>query len=128
MARALCRTVSQDDPRVDVRPWGSYEVLSDESASWKVKRMTVRPGCRLSYQSHVHRTEHWTVVQGTAEVLLDGETHFVEEGTCITVPKGAKHRCGNPGAEDLVFVEVQVGDYFGEDDIVRYEDDYGRAG
>ena len=119
--------MTADADRVVIRPWGSYEVLSDESASWKVKYLTVSPGSRLSYQSHEHRTEHWTVVQGTAEVLLDGETHVVEVGSCIVVPKGAKHRCTNPGVEDLVFVEVQIGDYFGEDDIVRYEDDYGRV-
>ena len=119
--------MSQPDPRVEVRPWGSYEVLSDDAAAWKVKYLTVTPGARLSYQSHEHRAEHWTVVQGTAEVLLDGTTHLVEVGSCIEVPKGAKHRCGNPGTVDLVFVEVQIGDYFGEDDIVRYEDDYGRV-
>jgi mannose-6-phosphate isomerase-like protein (cupin superfamily) len=120
--------MSPTDSRAEVRPWGSYEVLSDESATWKVKYLTVLPGRRLSYQSHEHRAEHWTVVQGTAEVLLDGETHLVEVGSCIVVPRGAKHRCGNPGTVDLIFVEVQIGDYFGEDDIVRYEDDYGRVG
>jgi mannose-6-phosphate isomerase len=118
--------MSRTDSRTEVRPWGSYEVLSSESATWQVKHMTVLPGQRLSYQSHEHRAEHWTVVQGTAEVLLDGETHLLEVGSCIDVPRGAKHRCGNPGTDDLIFVEVQIGDYFGEDDIVRYEDDYGR--
>ena len=119
--------MSQSGSKAEVRPWGSYEVLSDEASNWNVKQLTVLPGRRLSYQSHEHRAEHWTVVQGTAEVLLDGETYLLEVGTGIVVPKGAKHRCGNPGTEDLIFVEVQVGDYFGEDDIVRYEDDFGRA-
>ncbi len=89
--------------------------------------MTILPGRRLSYQSHERRAEHWTVVQGVAEVLLDGATHTVETGESIDVPVHAKHRCANPGDVDLVFVEVQTGDYFGEDDIVRYEDDYGRV-
>jgi mannose-6-phosphate isomerase-like protein (cupin superfamily) len=120
--------VSATQPTTELRPWGSYEVLHDGAATWKVKYLTVLPGRRLSYQSHQHRAEHWTVVQGTAEVLLDGETHFLEVGSCIEVPTGAKHRVGNPGDVDLVFVEVQTGDYFGEDDIVRYEDDFGRAG
>ena len=120
--------MSGTDSRPETRPWGSYEVLSDGFATWKVKYLTVLAGRRLSYQSHEHRAEHWTIVQGTAEVLLDGETHLLEVGSCIEVPLGAKHRCGNPGTEDLIFVEVQTGDYFGEDDIVRYEDDFGRAG
>jgi mannose-6-phosphate isomerase len=113
--------------RVDLRPWGSFEVLSDAPHS-KVKYLTVLPGCRLSYQSHEHRAEHVTVVQGTAEVILDGVSHFLEVGSCIDVPQGAKHRYGNPGTADLIVVEVQTGDYFGEDDIVRYEDDFGRVG
>lgn len=112
----------------NVRPWGSYAILSDTEAHSKVKYMTIKPGHRLSYQSHEHRAEHWTVVQGTAEVLLDGVTHIVGVGSSIDVPIGAKHRCANPGDVDLVFVEVQTGDYFGEDDIVRFEDDYGRTG
>jgi mannose-6-phosphate isomerase len=114
--------------RVEVRPWGSFEVLDDAAAHWKVKYLTVHPGRRLSYQSHARRSEHWVVVQGTAEVLLDGVTHTLATGESIDVPVGARHRCANPGDVDLVFVEVQRGDYFGEDDIVRYEDDFGRAG
>jgi mannose-6-phosphate isomerase-like protein (cupin superfamily) len=119
--------VSETTPRVEVRPWGSFEVLSDTVHS-KVKYLTVIPGCRLSYQSHAHRAEHWTIVQGTAEVLLDGVLHVLEVGSCIDIPKGSKHRCGNPGSVELIFVEVQTGDAFGEDDIVRYEDDFGRVG
>jgi mannose-6-phosphate isomerase len=114
--------------RIEERPWGSYEILSDDESHSKVKYLTVHPGRRLSYQSHAHRAEHWVVVQGTAEVLLDDVTHLVGVGEAIDVPVGAKHRCSNPGDVDLVFVEVQRGDYFGEDDIVRYEDDFGRVG
>lgn len=110
------------------RPWGSYEVLADAAAHSKVKYLTVHPGKRLSYQSHAHRSEHWIVVQGEAEVLLDGVTHHLEAGDAIDVPVGTRHRCANPGDVDHVFVEVQRGEYFGEDDIVRYEDDFGRAG
>jgi mannose-6-phosphate isomerase len=114
--------------RTEERPWGSFEILDDAEEHSKVKRITIRPGGRLSYQSHERRSEHWVVVQGVAEVLLDGETHEVHPGESIDVPRGAKHRCANAGDVDLVFVEVQLGDYFGEDDIVRFEDDYGRAG
>ena len=110
------------------RPWGRYEVLSDSESHSKVKYMTIHPGRLLSYQSHLRRAEHWIVVQGTAEVLLDGVTHTLGVGESIDVPCGARHRCANPGDVDLVFVEVQQGDYYGEDDIVRYEDDFGRVG
>jgi mannose-6-phosphate isomerase len=110
------------------RPWGSYQVLADAASHSKVKYMTVHPGRRLSYQSHERRAEHWFIVQGTAEVTLDGVVHTVHAGEAIDVAVGVKHRCANPGDVDLVFVEVQSGDYFGEDDIVRYEDDFGRAG
>ncbi len=118
--------MSAPEPVV-VRPWGSYEVLADRPHS-KVKYLVVHPGKRLSYQSHERREEHWTVVEGTAEVLLDDVTHLLGPGETITVPKRAKHRVANPADTDLVFVEVQLGDYFGEDDIVRYEDDFGRVG
>jgi mannose-6-phosphate isomerase len=114
--------------QVEERPWGSFEVLSDSEEHSKVKYLTVNPGRRLSYQSHKHRAEHWIVVHGTAEVLVDGVTHILAPGESIDVPRGARHRCANPGDVDLVFVEVQLGDYFGEDDIVRYEDDFGRLG
>jgi mannose-6-phosphate isomerase len=117
-----------DQGRIDERPWGRFVVLEDGAASWKVKYLTVHPHQRLSYQSHEHRREHWVIVEGTAEVLLDGVTHHLSVGESIDVAVGARHRIGNPGDVDLVFVEVQLGDYFGEDDIVRYEDDFGRAG
>jgi mannose-6-phosphate isomerase-like protein (cupin superfamily) len=110
----------------DVRPWGEYLVLEDE-ATHKVKRITVRSGKRLSYQRHSRRAEHWYVVTGTATVTLDGADHVLGSGEAIDVPRGAAHRMANHGDEDLVFIEVQMGDYFGEDDIERLDDDYGRA-
>lgn len=115
------------EPHLEERPWGSFEVLADGASHWKVKYLEVAPGRRLSYQSHEHRAEHWVVVEGTAEVTIDGVTRRVEVGESIDVPRGARHRCANPGDGPLVFVEVQLGDYFGEDDIVRYEDDFGRV-
>jgi mannose-6-phosphate isomerase len=110
----------------DVRPWGEYEVLEDKDRH-KVKRITVLPGKRLSYQRHERRAEHWFVVAGSALVTLEGVDHRIDAGQAIDIPRGAAHRVANPGGDDLVFIEVQVGDYFGEDDIERLEDDYGRA-
>jgi mannose-6-phosphate isomerase-like protein (cupin superfamily) len=110
----------------DERPWGTYTVL-DDSPTFKVKQITVAPGKRLSYQSHEHRAEHWFVVHGTATVTLDDDVVAVSAGTSIDIPRGSKHRCANEGTEPLVFIEVQHGDSFAEDDIVRYDDDFGRA-
>ncbi|HEX3295860.1 MAG TPA: phosphomannose isomerase type II C-terminal cupin domain [Nocardioides sp.] len=107
------------------RPWGAWHVL-DEGRGYKVKRIEVRPGQRLSYQVHEQRSEHWTVVQGTATCTLDGETFEVEVGGSIDVGIGTAHRVANLHDEDLVLIEVQRGDYTGEDDIVRLDDDYGR--
>ena len=109
-----------------IRPWGSYTVL-DEGAGHKVKRIVVEVGKRLSYQFHQHRAEHWFVVQGDGVVTLDGNTLGVGTGRTVDVPTGVAHRIENVGAEDLVFIEVQHGEYFGEDDIVRLRDDFGRA-
>jgi mannose-6-phosphate isomerase len=110
----------------DERPWGSYTVLED-APTHKVKRIEVLPGKRLSYQRHARRSEHWFMLSGTAEVTLDGVVHRLAAGAAIDIPRGAAHRIANPGSDDLVFVEVQHGDYFGEDDIERLEDDFGRA-
>ena len=107
-------------------PWGGYVVLED-APQHKVKRIEVSPGHRLSYQQHKRRAEHWYVVTGRATVTLDAIQHEVGGGESIDIPLGAAHRVENPGAEGLVFIEVQTGDYFGEDDIVRLDDDYGRA-
>lgn len=108
------------------RPWGSFTVL-DEGEGFKVKRIEVLPGKRLSYQRHSRRDEHWTVVQGTASVTLDGRALSVHLGGSLDVPVGSKHRIANEGAETLVIIEVQRGEYLGEDDIVRFEDDFDRA-
>jgi mannose-6-phosphate isomerase len=110
----------------DERPWGSYTVLSDEAADHKVKRLVVHPGRRLSYQRHSKRAEHWFMVTGTAEVTLDGVVTTLGAGQAIDIPLEGAHRIANVGDTDLVFIEVQHGTYFGEDDIVRLEDDFGR--
>ena len=110
----------------DERPWGNYTVLSDED-DHKVKRIVVHPGKRLSYQTHARRAEHWYVVSGTATVTLDGQDLQVDPGHAVDIGLGTAHRVANEADEDLVFIEVQIGDYFGEDDIVRLEDDFGRS-
>lgn len=108
------------------RPWGKYFVLADEP-HYKLKRIEVDPGQRLSYQFHHHRQEYWTIISGEAVVTLDGEEIVLKYGESIHIPLGAKHRIENRSAELVVFVEVQTGTYFGEDDIVRLEDDYERG-
>lgn len=107
------------------RPWGWYEGL-DRGPRFQVKRLMVRPGAQLSLQRHVHRAEHWTVVSGTAEVTLDGRTFLLSENESTYIPIGARHRLANPGKVPAMLVEVQSGAYLEEDDIVRFEDDYGR--
>lgn len=115
-----------NSPKFDRRPWGSFTVL-DEGAGYKVKRIEVLPGKRLSYQKHRHRNEHWFVVAGTAKVTLNDETIFVETDKTIDIKIGDAHRVENPSqTEDLIFIEIQRGDYLGEDDIIRLEDDFGR--
>jgi len=108
------------------RPWGSWHVL-DEGEGYKVKRIVVEPGRRLSYQRHERRAEHWFVVSGTATCTLDGETVVVSPGETVDVPVGQAHRIANEGDQTVVIIEIQRGSYTGEDDIVRLEDDYGRA-
>ena len=110
----------------DERPWGSYTVLSDAD-DHKVKEIAVLPGKRLSYQSHAKRSEHWFVVRGEGTVTLDGDDVAVGPGSVVDVAVGQAHRMANTGTEELLFVEVQHGTYFGEDDIVRLEDDFGRT-
>ncbi len=107
------------------RPWG-YFVELGKGEGYKIKKIFVKPGKRLSYQMHYHRSEHWIVVKGTAKVVLDGEEFFVHENESIFIPKTAKHRLENPGKIPLEVIEVQVGNYLEEDDIVRFKDDYGR--
>ena len=112
--------------REDHRPWGYYRVLEDEP-DHKVKRLVVYPGKRLSLQRHKHRTEHWLILQGHALITLNDETISMEAGQAMDVPQGAWHRIRNPGAQNMAVIEVQTGNYFGEDDIERAEDDYGRV-
>src|ERR1700679_1195482 len=112
----------------DERPWGTFTVLDDEMSDHKVKRIVVAPGKRLSYQRHAKRAEHWFIVSGTATVTLDGVVLKVQAGESIDIPTEGAHRSANEGDADVVFIEVQHGTYFGEDDIVRLEDDYGRVG
>jgi mannose-6-phosphate isomerase len=110
----------------DNRPWGSFHVL-DEQPGFKVKRISVNPGAQLSLQSHKHRSEHWTVVTGVATVTVGDVTAAFVRGQSIDVPLGAKHRLANFGTSVTEIIEVQFGDYLGEDDIVRYEDMYHRS-
>ena len=115
-----------NSPRYDERPWGNFTVL-DEGAGYKVKRIEVLPGKRLSYQKHAQRAEHWFVTQGTAKVTLDGQEILLAPGQYVDIAVGAAHRVENPGAENVIFIEVQRGNYLGEDDIVRLQDDFGRT-
>jgi mannose-6-phosphate isomerase-like protein (cupin superfamily) len=109
----------------ETRPWGSWHVI-DVSDGYKVKRIHVAPGQRLSLQTHEHRSEHWVVIQGEATCTVGEETVVVGTGQSIDVPLGAAHRLANEGSEELVIIEVQLGSYTGEDDITRLQDDYGR--
>ena len=110
-----------------LRPWGDYESL-DVGKMYQVKRITVQPGAKLSIQKHRHRAEHWTVVEGTARVLCDDRTFDLAENESTFLPLGCVHRLENPGDDTLILIEVQYGDYLGEDDIIRFEDEYGRVG
>jgi mannose-6-phosphate isomerase-like protein (cupin superfamily) len=114
------------DREIDHRPWGWFEVLLDEP-SYKVKRITVNPGQRLSLQFHRRRAEHWFVVAGRGVVTCGDREIPVEAGAAVDIPREAPHRIHNTGAEPLTFIETQRGDYFGEDDIVRLADDYRRT-
>lgn len=115
-----------DDHTTTYRPWGKYTVL-EESEHYKIKKITVNPGATLSLQKHKQRSEHWVVVSGVAQVQIGEEEHEVKKNQSVYVPKGVKHRLGNTGKVPLEIIEVQNGDYVGEDDIVRIEDNYGRA-
>jgi mannose-6-phosphate isomerase len=110
----------------DDRPWGRWEILLDETYC-KVKRITVKPHSRLSYQKHNKREELWTMVKGKGVITLNNEDIKVRPGDVTHIPKEAAHRMSNKTKNDLVFIEIQRGSYFGEDDIIRLEDDYGRV-
>jgi mannose-6-phosphate isomerase len=126
MPEAKLETVADNSPLYDERPWGNFTVL-DEGLGYKVKRIVVLPGKRLSYQKHAQRAEHWFIVNGQAKVTLDGRDVLLNAGEHIDIPIGAAHRIENPGADPLLFIEVQRGAYLGEDDITRLQDDYGRT-
>tara|TARA_B100001093_G_C26356193_1_gene812437 strand:- start:58 stop:408 length:351 start_codon:yes stop_codon:yes gene_type:complete len=107
------------------RPWGRFLVIHDQP-TYKLKRIEVDPGKRLSYQFHNKRSEAWTIVDGVGCITIDGLEKDYLKGDTVLIPLGAKHRIENKGTEKLIFIEVQTGSYFGEDDIVRVEDDYNR--
>ena len=108
------------------RPWGYYVILAD-MPDHKVKRIHIKPGKRISLQRHQHRSEHWHIVMGEAIVTRNDEQIPLKSGESIDIPQGAIHRIENAGQEDMYFIEVQRGSYFGEDDIERFEDDFGRS-
>jgi mannose-6-phosphate isomerase len=111
----------------ELRPWGSFTVL-EERHNYKIKRIEVKPGHRLSLQTHYHRSEHWIIVSGTAKVYCADQETFLFINQSTYVPVGAWHRLENPGVLPLIMIEVQSGEYLGEDDIVRLQDDYARIG
>ena len=119
------RAINVADTNSD-RPWGRYEVLSS-SAIHQVKNVYVLPGKRLSYQRHQQRAEHWFIVTGDARITLDGDSFEMSAGDSIDIEIGVAHRIENIGTTELLFTEVQTGTYFGEDDIERLEDDFGRS-
>lgn len=115
-----------DHQEQECRPWGYYVVMA-EQADFKVKKTVVRPGLRLSLQRHQRRAEHWFIVQGRARVTLNEVELERVAGQSIDIPRESLHRIENIGSDDVVFIEIQTGDYFGEDDIERLEDDFGRV-
>ncbi len=122
--RAAGLTEATEHP-FETRPWGRFEILADDPA-FKAKKIIIDPGAQLSYQSHTQRNEHWVMIAGLATVILNEKAIDLKPGEFIHIPAGSKHRIKNIGTEPLIFVEVQTGSYFGEDDIIRYKDDYNR--
>ena len=120
------KTVLEKTKREEHRPWGYYKILADDD-TYKSKEIVVFPHKRLSLQRHRRRSEHWYIIDGPAQITLDDETFVLEPGQSVDIPKGALHRIANTGSENIRFIEVQTGDYFGEDDIERFEDDFGRG-
>lgn len=110
----------------ELRPWGAFTVL-EEGRGYKIKRIEVKPGHRLSLQMHHHRSEHWIVVSGTAKVVCGDNEHVLSSNQSTYVPQCTPHRLENPGVIPLILIEVQNGEYLGEDDIVRFQDDYART-
>ena len=110
----------------EIRPWGRFDILIEKSG-FKVKKIEVNPGGQLSLQKHQHRQEHWVVVEGIATVQVDESEHILSVGESISIPKEAKHRLKNNGDQPLAIIETQIGSYLGEDDIIRFDDVYGRS-
>ena len=108
------------------RPWGNYTILLDQP-DCKVKKITINVGQAPSYQYHFKRNEHWIVIHGNGTLVLDDKEHSLKEGDSVFIPKLSKHQFKNTGNTDLIFIEIQTGEYFGEDDIVRLQDNYGRS-
>lgn len=121
----ILTAVSAQGKEVDLRPWGSFTVL-EEGRGYKIKRLEVKPNHRLSLQMHYHRSEHWIVVAGTAKVICGDQEVILSHNQSTYVPPCTLHRLENPGVIPLVLIEVQNGEYLGEDDIVRFHDDYAR--
>jgi len=123
--KKLMNGIKQMDNTV-LKPWGSYENLMDEEYT-KVKKIVINPGEAPSYQYHFKRSEIWIIVKGTAKVKIDDVVHYYRVGDIVLIQKESKHQITNIGDDELIFVEVQLGEYFGEDDIVRLDDKYGRV-
>lgn len=119
-------SASKSVAATELRPWGSFTIL-DDASGYKIKRIEVKPGHRLSLQMHHHRSEHWIVVSGTARVICGDKDVLLFTNQSTYVPPCTQHRLENPGVIPLVLIEVQNGDYLGEDDIIRYQDDYART-
>jgi mannose-6-phosphate isomerase len=126
-ALTLPTSISTEDVAAsELRPWGSFTIL-EEGRGYKIKRIEVKPGHRLSLQMHYHRSEHWIVVCGTAKVTCGDKEVVIHSNQSTYVPQGHTHRLENPGVIPLILIEVQNGEYLGEDDIIRFEDDYARS-
>jgi mannose-6-phosphate isomerase-like protein (cupin superfamily) len=115
------------DKREEKRPWGGYQII-DIGSSFKAKRIWVKLGHRLSYQKHLQRSEHWVLIEGKAKVTLDGNEILLKAGQAIDIPQGSAHRIENIGENPLSLIEIQMGKNLSENDVIRLEDDYGRAG
>lgn len=122
---ALSHSISTNNQETETRPWGSFTTL-EEGLGYKIKRIEVNPGHRLSLQMHHHRSEHWIVVSGTAKVVCGDEVKILAANQSTYVPQCTPHRLENPGVIKLILIEVQNGEYLGEDDIIRFQDDYAR--
>jgi mannose-6-phosphate isomerase len=125
-ARAASR-VSRRAPAFERRPWGGFQTL-EQGPGYKVKRLVVEPGHRISLQRHRHRAEHWVIVAGAPRIVVGAKARRLKPRATVEVPPGAWHRIENPGRRRVVLIEVQHGRYLGDDDIIRKHDDYGRAG